>query len=1067
MTKDDGIENAPYHKAEKKIQEALQSGVTELELGGEYNTPDEEKLTELPESLWELKQLKSLKINYTKLTTLPDSIGQLTQLTSLDLSNNQLTTPDSIAPLAALTQLTSLDLSNNQLTTLPDTLGQLTQLTSLDLSRNQLTALPDSIGQLTQLTSLDLSRNQLTALPDSLGQLTQLQSLIIFDNQLSKLPEWLKNLTRLNALTFGGDLFVSFPDLVRLLPNITDLRIVKFKFDYIPEWLGELTNLRTLMIRFSPTASIPSSFAQLRNLKGLYLGFNKLTDLPPSLAQLEHLEKLELSQNPLNPALQSAFDACKKGSYEGYAPLWAYLRSIEKGAEPLYEAKLVLVGEGDVGKTTLLKALKGDAGDAPKAGETTTHGIDIHQMNLPHPEKEEVNIQLNAWDFGGQNVYRVTHQFFFSRRSLYILVWEPRGGVQKGQVEDWLNMIRLRVGTEARVIIVSTHAKTGERIARIDKPVFLRDYPEMIAGFYEVDSLVPDEATGEMFGIAALKEKIAAEAAQLEQMGMLFNNNWKAARDELIGSDDPRISYTRFAEVCAKHTLSEIDTATLAGLMHDLGYIVHYGEDENLREDVVLKPQWLTKAIGFVLEDRATQDADGILPDERLFEVWHDHQFKDEPRYTRDLYPFFLRLMEKYDVSYRLPNGDASLVAQHVPQVRPKLPWLPEQDIPENARRIAMICAMDEDPPGLMPWMIVRTHDYAVTEENGADHCEHRLHWQKGMFLRYEPHGEAFVEKRGRELHVYAQADWPQYFMIVLQDTLKKLIKDNWPGLEGHYRFTIPCPTIHDDGKHCKGRFQVQALQNFLAQGATAFPCQDCLQMLSISDLLMGFEERSVDARLREIQEKLDGLDSRIADYFMATMRAIADEAKHGPRLFTLRSDPKYSPKELFIKPMQVQLWCEAEGCQHPVLESGKGVYQLTQPQKWVQAIAPYANFALKVLTTVAPLASPAVDLFFKGTKIQKENIDKNLGMANAILDAFPEEIKGSQHSEFKGGLLSEPERSGILALHQLIREQDPTHAKLGLHRVTTYTGDYRWLCKHHYDAWQPNIPDVIEGKKA
>lgn len=36
---------------------------------------------------------------------------------------------------------------------------------------------------------------------------------------------------------------------------------------------------------------------------------------------------------------------------------------------------------------------------------------------------------------------------------------------------------------------------------------------------------------------------------------------------------------------------------------------------------------------------------------------------------------------------------------------------------------------------------------------------------------------------------------------------------------------------------------------------------------------------------------------------------------------------------------------------------------------------------------------------------------------------------------------------------------------KLGLHRVATYTGDYRWLCKRHYDAYQPNIPDVISGQ--
>ena len=429
------------------------------------------------------------------------------------------------------------------------------------------------------------------------------------------------------------------------------------------------------------------------------------------------METLELKDNPLNPALQSAYDACERGKYE---PLFAYLRSLEQNAEPLYEAKLVLVGEGNVGKTTLLKALKGNKDEAPQKNEPTTHGveIDIHGLRLPHPALDGVEIQLNAWDFGGQDVYRVTHQFFFSRRSLYLLVWEPRRGVQAGQVEDWLNMIRLRVGNDARVLIVSTHCKTGERIARIDKPVLQQQYGDMIVGFYEVDSLVPDpEGTaGEMVGIAALKKVIAEQAAQLEQMGMLFNRNWKDARDDLITNPEPRISYATFGEICAHYGLSQIDADTLAHLMHDLGYIVHYSDDERLRDDVVLQPQWLTKAIGFVLEDRVTQDWEGILPDGRLHQVWHDHPFPNEPRYDPSLYPFFLRLMEKYDVSYRLPDGKASLVAQHVPQVRPDLPWLPEQEPPENLRRIAMICALEEDPPGLVPWMIVRTHDYAVEQ---------------------------------------------------------------------------------------------------------------------------------------------------------------------------------------------------------------------------------------------------------------------------------------------------------------------------------------------------------------
>ena len=69
--------------------------------------------------------------------------------------------------------------------------------------------------------------------------------------------------------------------------------------------------------------------------------------------------------------------------------------------------------------------------------------------------------------------------------------------------------------------------------------------------------------------------------------------------------------------------MSGIDTDTLAHLMHNLGYIVHYSDDEELRNDVILKPEWLTKAIGFVLEDRATADSEGILPDNHLYSVWH------------------------------------------------------------------------------------------------------------------------------------------------------------------------------------------------------------------------------------------------------------------------------------------------------------------------------------------------------------------------------------------------------------------------------------------------------------
>lgn len=1035
-----------YYEAEKKIRQAMTSRATELDLR-------DMKLTELPESIGQLKQLRKLDLGryYSKnesennqLTALPDSIGQLTQLTSLNLSGNQLTA-------------------------LPDSLGQLTQLTSLDLSSNQLTTLPDSLGQLTQLEVLQISDNTLTPFPISITYLKNLKGLYINGNKLTEIPSDFSRLESLTNLELGRNLFSSFPRSVQNCRNLTRLMLHNNSIKKIPDSISELRNITELLLHENQINEIPSSLAQLEHLKTLALDNNQLTDLPPSLAQLKHLNNLDLDDNPLNPALQSAYDACKKHGtkHEDYAPLWAYLRSLEQNAEPLYEAKLVLVGEGNVGKTTLLKALKGKKGKAaPKKDEATTHGveIDIRALHLPHPTKKKVKIQLNAWDFGGQDVYRVTHQFFFSKRSLYLLVWEPRRGVQQGQVEDWLNMIRLRVGDEARVIIVSTHCKTGERIARIDQPVFQAQYGDMIVGFHEVDSLVPDPATGEMTGIAELKQVIASEAAKLKQMGMGFNRDWKAARDELLALPEPRISFASpsggetFSGICASHGLSGIDTETLAHLMHDLGYIVHYADDEKLRDDVVLKPEWLTKAIGFVLENRATAEREGILPDGELYNVWHDHAFPNEPRYEPSLYPFFLRLMEKYDVSYRLPEGDASLVAQHVPQVRPNLPWLPEQEPPKNLRRIAMVCSMEEDPPGLVPWMIVRTHDYSV--EQGC----HHLHWQKGVFLCHEPHGEAMLEKRGREFHVYAQATYPEYFMNVLQETLQKLIKDNWPGMQGRYRFTVPCST-QVDGKPCKGRFNIQALRQFISNGVQEYPCQECFQSHPIRKLLSGLELPPVDVQLREINERLAGLDSRIAHYFMSLMNAIADEAKNGPRLFTFTgADAKWSLQQPFSRPMKLHLWCEAEGCQHPVGEEGKGVYEIKQTREWVTKIAPYAKFVLSVLKTVAPMANPAINSFFGPKTNEKWGIKDQLDLAKAITDKLPKEIMDSDRDALQRDMLSRPERSGILAFHALLRELDPSQAKLGLHRIPTYTGDYRWLCKKHYDAWQPNIPDEIQS---
>src|SRR5207248_1750460 len=121
----------------------------------------------------------------------------------------------------------------------------------------------------------------------------------------------------------------------------------------------------------------------------------------------------------------------------------------------------------------------------------TTHGIQLDMLSVSHPTKSDTVMNLNTWDFGGQEVYRITHQFFYSKRSLYLLVWRPREGAEDNSVLSWLERIRLRVSAkDARVIIVATHSR--ERRAEIDEPGIRSRYGEMICGFFEVDNKTRD-----------------------------------------------------------------------------------------------------------------------------------------------------------------------------------------------------------------------------------------------------------------------------------------------------------------------------------------------------------------------------------------------------------------------------------------------------------------------------------------------------------------------------------------------------------------------------------------------
>ena len=693
---------------------------------------------------------------------------------------------------------TELDLSGSwdaedpeKLTELPESLGRLTQLQSLNLTRNRLTALPEWLGRLTQLQSLNLSGNQLTALPEWLGRLTELRSFWAHSCRLDSMPPFLQGLSKLEEVVLQNN----------------DIKVV-------PDWIGELSNLRVL---------------------SLY--DNKVVDLPVSVAYLGLTEpdgRSFLKENPLNPELAAAYK-------EGLDAVKRYLRAKAEAQVVLNEAKLILIGEGEVGKSCLLGALRGDPWEE---GKPTTHGIEIKPVKVSDPDSG-TEITLNGWDFGGQRVYRPTHQLFFTAPAVYLVVWKPREGPQQGFVKEWIKLVKHRE-PDAKILVVATHGGPKERQPDIDRQeiwdLFGR---ETVVDFFLVQSK-PDEETGERHGIAELRDAIARVAADLPEMGRTFPRHWQEVREKLSRRKEAWLPLKKVYHLCRKYEIRDEDARLLIRICHRVGDLIHFEHDPKLREIVVLKPDWLATAISFVLDDEQTRKVGkGLVSFERLGQLWNNPDKPKEERYPAELHPIFVRLMERFDLSYRVAEADGtdaegtSLIAQLIPDVRPDLVpgWAPSPAAGDEQQ--AQVCRIVETAKnqsataeGIFYQLIVRLHKYSLGRANYSK----SVHWQRGLVLQDNYGALAFLEHIDNDIRITVRSPYPERFLAALTYEIKWLVESFWEGLR--CEVTVPCLVSQPDGKPCIGLFEVGKLLENKKRNRPEQPCPVCNEWQDIEQLL-------------------------------------------------------------------------------------------------------------------------------------------------------------------------------------------------------------------------------------
>jgi GTPase SAR1 family protein len=904
---------------------------------------------------------------------------------------------------------------------------------TLNLSDNYLDSLTSvPLDRLTELKTLVLDRNRFHAFPEGLNACASLEHLSLDGNGIISLQIPEVHLPKLSTLRVSRNgLEVVHPSISRL-KNLKYLDLSQNLLRLLPDTLSDLHNLRELVVGGNPDFLPPESITSLRSLRHLDMSYNGLVDLPSEFGNLSPEITLRLDGNFFDESIEIL-------ATHDTPLLLAHLRSLE--TEPHYEAKLVLVGEGNVGKTSLVEALRGGSFIEDRL---TTHGIeiktltaivkrpiqDVEEVPAEQPEPE-IEITIRSWDFGGQEIYRITNQFFFTKGALYLVVWRPREGQEANFIERWLKRIRIRCGQEARVLLVSTHADEG-RSPEIDYPDLRRRYGDILVGNVSVDS-----KSGR--GIPQLREKLGEIAANLPRMGERISRRWVGAQDELLALNSPYVKRASFDRICERTKVDDVEAEALASLLNDIGYIVYYPDDEELRDILILQPEWLTKAISHVLEDTETRENQGILSHASLARIW--------AQYDEKLHPYFLRLMEKFDVSYRTLEEDASLVAQLVPYTKPEAAW------PDDVPVLSFFCDFDYEPVGIIPWMTVRTRRFSAKQ------------WRNGFTLEHpEYDAKAIVEKVSETRISVKSAGGSGYFLFaILRDTLQQLIKIRWPGLP--YRVRVQCLGASDIGAQCDGSFPIENLEKLRSEGDSTIRCPECLTDNDVNELLVGFPApRKLLQEFEDIRE-LKGDVARIGQALRAMLlylKAADAEVKDCPRLFTigrLESKP-FDPRQIWKERFTLQLWCEEPGNQHSVGEP----YTLGASKEWVADIAPYLRFTAKVVTALAPITGNV------GGLIDAEKLRESSLLMKSLADvAAPLQVSG--FSEEANGQLSQLEGAALRRFREVLFNLDSSRDFRGLRRAYSPAGQYLWLCDSHYHAYEPPLPqlphapmNVIEG---
>lgn len=773
--------------------------------------------------------LKQLFIHNFRLKKFPLILLELENLTDLHIQGPNLEElPKELDIWNTLTYLNCMYCSNLKYVN-----GLPPNLTYLSIGATSIREIPEKIYTHKVIRKLVATSLELSEIPKEIFRMTSLLSLFLTNNKISSISNEIRNLYNLFELYLSNNIISDFPTSITSLKNLITLKLERNYLSSLPESVAKLQNLKTISLYDNIFEEFPKILLKMISLEEIDLSNiyikrtatekrNSIKIIPPEIIKLSNLKILKLNSNPIenipSEIFQSGYDAIKN----------FFESKLEADNEEfLFEAKMVIVGRGNVGKTVLTKRLTDP--NYNLSSSESTKGIDVLKNPLKAKLKigsEEREFKLNIWDFGGQEKYDATHQLFITKRSIYLFLTEAREESNYMDFYYWLNTIQLFSDNSPIIIVLS---KIDERKKSLPESIYKERFDNILE-FVDVSCAIGYEGT-----IEKLKAKINDAIILLPQTKLRLSNRWVEIRNELedLAAYKDFISYNDYLKICGNHKLDKKRADFLSQYLNDLGGIIHHQQDLLLKETVFINTDWCVDGMYHILDSKEISDNNGKFTQSDLEKIWSEERFANKKAEL-------LKLMHQYHLCFELKDGSGYIAPDLLPSDKPdNFKW-------ENTSNLQFEYDYDFMPAGLLGRFIVKSHSF----------IKDALYWKHGVVLNYE-NTDALIEEdyiKGK-IKISLNGKNKKGLLSAIRMYIEEVHADFDKAGKLIYNKMIPCNCVECMKAVNPHFYSFDVLKKFEEKGRKNVPCDKSAEDVLIKSLIDDIE---LDSSIGKIKTNTD-----------------------------------------------------------------------------------------------------------------------------------------------------------------------------------------------------------------